>query len=264
MDDIKITDEIWREIGLKDEVMDADSNKKESKRSKMLFEALMIYLACWYKKEWKMSDFYGKKGEKGFILGRKNLYKATRSRINLLKKNNIPIVIERVNKYAIKEGSRVWIDRKQVLQDFKEEIEYNVFDKGRQELILSVIKLALPHLEFQIDYYYQKKQFFSDWFRRRLEILVDIYQNNPKTIKYLPILLSFNYSIDAGKEVKEQRIRGLTFRELLDLSFKKGLLAQILNYFFLQIAGVKELMKNFSDNNLRMYVSFSKQERLLI
>lgn len=260
-------DEIWREIGLTDEVMDEIGildDKKVPKHSKMLFEALMIYLACWYKKEWKMSDFYGKKGDKGFIFGRKNLYKATRSRINLLKKNNIPITIERVNKFAIKEGSRVWIDREQVLQDFKREIEYNIYDKIKQELFSSVIKLARPHLEFQMGYYYDNQRFFSDWFRRRLETLVDIYQNNPTTIKYLPILLSFSYSIDTGKQVKEEKIRGLTYRELLDLSFRKGLLSYILNYFFSQIAGVKELIQDFSDTNLimTMYVRFSKQERL--
>lgn len=248
--------------------MDPKKSKTKSTPSTRLSEALLMYLDCWPKKERLFSGLYGKEEGKGFIFYNHKV-KACKSRIELLQKYDVPIQYKRVDDVCVKKGTRVWVDRMQLIRDFRNEIKaLTELTKPQRLFFQAVLDAALPHIHFQVRYYYQNQVFFNKRFGQRIKNTAKKYckftkkQRQSKqslTIKYYPILLSFSTMIDAGDKVKERRWHGLNFRELLDLAQEKGLIRYIKAYILAPMPGVKESLEIFSSDYSRAFTIVAQE-----
>lgn len=250
---------IKNEIKLDRKIMGNKNSKKESYHSKMLFDAIMIYLGCWYEKERKMSDFYGKKGAAApVVFGKINFFNATRSRIRLLEKADVPINVRRVDKYSIKGGSMVILEKEKVLLDFLMESRIGGLTEAQKILFLNVIQLASQHLEFQLEYFYREKEFLDEEIGQKIKQLVSIFENSPQALKFFPILLSFDRKIDVGKRVKKRKIDGRDFQEFIKMSQSLFVTAHLTSYFLRQIEGVNCLVKMLLLPDIKMTFSVTE------
>ncbi|MHA2366882.1 MAG: hypothetical protein ACXAC7_23220 [Candidatus Hodarchaeales archaeon] len=184
---------------------------------KPLFDSLLIYLACWCKKqgeqkleEWKLSDFYGQidpvsKRFKGIVTGksRSSMSTITTRRVNRLIKAKVPIKLEEVDPKQKRESQRVIINRQEVIQEFLLDI---AFSQDEQEKFQAVIDKAIPLVRIQVDYYIQSQSFANENLRKVIEFYVKIFVEFGDCydyIKFFPIWLSFQQAITSENGLQQ-------------------------------------------------------------
>ncbi|MFX0172043.1 MAG: hypothetical protein ACFE9L_08990 [Candidatus Hodarchaeota archaeon] len=210
----------------------------KDKRLKVIFESLLIYLACWCK-TWKLSDLYGEEEENHFITG-KNKFKTTRDRIRKLKKRyKVPIKVERIDQRAVKKGSLVKLDREQVIKDFIEEIKLE--SSFEQKMFRNVVSKAIHLIEDQLDNYYQNQTFLNESMVPVIQLISFTFRNSQKGIKFIPILISFHRAIlyeSLSDEHKENKKRWIS---VLNKATEEGISLRLGKHFFEEIPGSREI-----------------------
>ncbi|MFW9998247.1 MAG: hypothetical protein ACFFD4_39770, partial [Candidatus Odinarchaeota archaeon] len=213
----------------------------QKKAHKILYESLLIYLACWCD-DWLLSDLYDSKDGKFFITGYKNLYRVTLDRIELLIDKKIPLTVERVDPDIPKQGSLVSLDRTQVINDFMEEIGFS--SATYRDKLTGIIMLAVPLIRIQADFYYQSQKFANNQLKKVIEVYIAAFENCPNCIKYFPVFLSFQALIMSDDAIDDQQQIGQRWLNAIEESstVKFKFPHRVLGYFISKLPGFGEVL----------------------